>query len=159
MRTRFRIQALLFVFVLLLVWLAVPVPAKAVTWQEIYSRFKATAGETLATGDVVCIKGSDGKAYKADANDSNLRPAVGVIGKGGASGATVEVIIEGIISGMSAKSPGATLYLSETAGAFTAVRPANEQTLGWVLPGIAGIPSSTTYYIRIETIKTPGAGY
>ncbi|NPU84379.1 MAG: DUF2190 family protein [Syntrophaceae bacterium] len=149
--------ALLFagLFLLLLVQTA----DAASWWTQKYVRYSATAGETLTTGDVVCIKGSDGEAYKADADDSSLRPAVGVIDKGGASGSTVEIVVDGVISGMTAKSPGATLYLATTAGAFTTTAPTNEQTIGWVLPGTAGSSSSTTYFIRVEAKKSPSAGY
>ncbi len=89
-----------------------------------YSRISAVAGETLATGNVVCIKSADGYAYKADADDSTARPAVGIIGKGGASGATVEIITEGILGGWSSLTKGAPGYLSATAGAVTQTKVA-----------------------------------
>jgi hypothetical protein len=131
----------------------------AETWKQRIVRFSATAGETLATGDVVCISGTDGYVYKADANDSALRPAVGVIGKGGASGATVEIVVQGILAGQTAASPGARLFLSETAGAITTTEPTNTQALGWILPGAAAATTSTTYFIMVNTPASPGAGY
>ncbi len=138
--------------------LSAPVFAAA-SWKQIESRFSAVAGETLATGNVVSISASDGKAYKADANDSSLRPAVGVIGKGGASGAKVEVVISGIIAGMTAQSPGVRLYLSETAGSVTSTAPTNPQVLGWVMPGTAGAVTSTTYFINVQMPQSEGPGY
>jgi len=139
--------------------LALSAPADAISWKAKYVRFAATAGETLAVGDVVCISASDGYAYLADANDSSLRPAIGVIGKGGAAAATVEVVVQGVITGMTARSPGARLFLSETAGDFTVTAPTNAQVLGWVLPGAAGAATSTTYFIDVKPGPSDGAGY
>ncbi len=136
-----------------------PAAEAAIYWKAKNVRFAATAGEILAVGDVVCIKGSDGKAYKADANDAALRPAVGLIGRGGASGATVEVVVQGTITGMTAQSPGARLFLSETTGAIVTTAPANAQGLGFVLPGAAGAASSTTYFIDVKVEPNTGAGY
>ncbi len=145
---------------LIFLWVMFALPAMAVeSWKQINTRFSATAGETLATGDVVCIAGSDGKAYKADANDSALRPAVGVIGKGGAAAATVEIVVVGTLAGQTAASPGARVYLSETAGAITATEPTNAQTLGWVMPGAASAATSTTYFIMVNTPSSGGAAY
>ncbi len=134
-----------------------PSPAQEY-WKNKYLRFSATAGETLAAGDIVCIKGSDGKAYKADANDSSLRPAVGVIGIGGTSGETVEIVTIGVLEGQTSASPGARLFLSETAGVFTTTAPTNEQPVGWVLPGTTAA-TSTKYYIMTNMPVTDGAGY
>ena len=150
------LMAAFFAFMMIL---APAAPASAISWLAKTTRFAATAGETLATGDVACILGSDGKAYKADANDSTLRPAVGVIGKGGSSGATVEIVVEGIITGMPSKTPGGRLFLSETAGSCTITAPTNAQILGWVLPNIAGGAGSTTYFIRIQMPKSAEAAY
>lgn len=157
MKRQFKFTAVLIAVVM---FLAMAVSASAASyWQQKHIRFSAIAGETLDTGDVACIKASDGKAYQADANDSALRPAVGVIDKGGASGSTVEIVVDGVLAGQEEKSPGATLYLSETAGGLTATAPANEQTMGWVLPPAGGGSSSTRYFIRTEAKKSPGAGY
>ncbi|MBN1495935.1 MAG: hypothetical protein JXA07_04145, partial [Spirochaetes bacterium] len=78
-----------------------------------------TAGEDLATGEVVCIKDSDGYAYKADANDSDLFPAIGVVGKGASSGSYVEIITRGKLSGWSSLAEGQPGFLSDTAGAVS----------------------------------------
>jgi len=144
----------------ILAMIAIPVTSQATaSWQSKYVRFSATAGETLATGNVVCIAGTDGKAYKADSNDSALRPAVGVIGIGGSSGATVEIVAIGVITGMTTASPGARLFLSETAGAITTTGPTNAQAIGWVLPGTAGANGSTKYFIGINVPTSAGAAY
>lgn len=150
--------AMLAILVFLLAIMTPPAQATEV-WQQKFSRFSAIAGETVAIGDVVCIAATDSKAYKADANDSSLRPAVGVIGKGGASGSTVEIVTSGILAGQGAKSPGYRLYLSETAGGTTMTEPTNPQILGWVMPGTAGTATSTIYYIDVRPQPSTGAAY
>ena len=96
MRHRRFLTGVMMVVLIALFALASAMPAAATeVWRQKFSRFSATAGETLAIGDVVCIKAADGYVYKADSNDSDLRPAVGAIGKGGASGAKVEIVTEG----------------------------------------------------------------
>lgn len=103
------------------------------------SRFSATAGETLTTGQVVAIKDADGYAYKADTDDTTLRPAVGIIGKGGASGETVEIITAGLLSGWSSLTEGGLAYISATAGAVT-------QTQVAAYPQAIGVAISSTTY-------------
>jgi hypothetical protein len=96
-------------------------------------RFKGTAGETVATGDAVCIKQADGKIYLADADDTDLRPCRGVIGKGGAAAAEVEVLQEAVLGGFSGLTPGANQYLSNTAGDFTETAATDYQQCGFAL--------------------------
>ena len=153
----FQMIALVMAFVFMVV---MPVFA-ASDWAQKNIRFAATAGETLAIGDVVCIKAADGKAYLADANDSTLRPAVGIIGKGGATGATVEIVNDGVLIGQTQVSPGQRLFLSDTAGDLTITAPTNAQLLGWVMPGntTATIGTSGRYYIRIQMPASTGVAY
>ncbi|MCX5824427.1 MAG: hypothetical protein NTY86_13210 [Deltaproteobacteria bacterium] len=106
-------------------------------------RFQAVAAETLATGNVVMLKDSDGLAYKADANDAALRPAIGIIGKGGATGATVEIIVIGTLSGWTTLSEGGPGYLSETAGAITQSAPSYSQQVGQAI-------NTTTYLVNFQ---------
>ena len=157
---RFRGRVAVAVALLLVgAFLLVPAVHAAEYFKQAFGRFSAIAGATLATGDVACISGSDGYAYKADANDSAKRPAVGVIRKGAASGSKVEIIFVGVLAGQAAASPGARLFLSETAGAMTTTAPTNAQALGWVLPGAAAAATSTDYFISINTPSSGGAGY
>jgi len=111
--------------------------------KQIYARFSATAGETLTTGQVVMLKDSDGYAYKADANDAALRPACGIVGKGGASGAKVEIVVMGVLSGWSSLSEGAPGYLSETAAGVTQSAPAYSQQVGYAI-------STTSYFFSFQ---------
>jgi hypothetical protein len=146
------------VALLLVAVLAAPAPA-AVNWVQKNLRFSGTAGETLVTGDVVAILPSTGAIWKADADSATLRPAVGVIGKGGATGTTVEVVVSGRISGMTAASPGARIFLDTTAGGIVTTAPTNAQALGWVMPGAANAATSTTYFIHISIPSSGGAAY
>jgi hypothetical protein len=145
--------------ILMMIMFSVTSAFGAAAWKQKTTRFAATAGELLATGDVVAIKGSDGKAYKAMADQSTLRPAVGAIGKGGAAASTVEIVVEGIITGMTALSPGARIFLANSPGGLTATAPTNNQVIGWVLPGAASAATSTTYYVKPIPPNSTGAAY
>lgn len=129
--------------VMIAVLFALAGPADAYSIKKIYNRFSAVAGETLVTGNVVCVKDADGKAYKADANDAALRPAIGVIGKGGASGVSVEIITQGVLTGWTTLSEGAWAYLSETAAAVTQSAPAYAQIIGFAT-------TTTDYYFNFN---------
>jgi len=159
MRFKTTIPVLAVIFVLALV--VMPAHAGEV-WRQKFERFSATAGETLSIGDVVCIKNADGLAWKADADSSTLRPAVGVIGKGGAANATVEIVPSGILTGQTELSEGYRLFLSATAGAMTTTAPTNAQIVGFVLPaapGDTGASTSSRYYIKVVPPTSSGAGY
>jgi hypothetical protein len=149
------------IMLVIFLWVMLSLPAMAAeTWKQIHTRFSAIAGETLVTGDVVCIVGATGYAWKADADDSALRPAVGVIAKGGTVGQTIEIVVVGTLAGQTAASPGVRVFLSAaTAGAITATAPTNAQALGWVMPGAAAAATSTTYFIMVNTPSSAGAAY
>lgn len=161
MKKLFKFRNIIAIMLALFMISAFVVPNAGATesWKQKFVRFAGTAGETVATGDLVCIKGSDGQVYKADANDANLRPAIGVIAKGGAAEATVEIVAIGILTGQTAASPGARLFLSETAGAFVSTAPTNAQVVGWVSTDTIDTATSTTYFILILPEPTAGAGF
>lgn len=140
MKKAYKISAVMLLACVLAVVVALPVQAGSY-WKQKDLRFSAVAGETLATGNVVTIKDADGKAYKADADDAALRPAVGVVGKGGATGATVEIVVIGILGGQTALTESAGGFLSETAGAITQTSPAYSQQIGVAI-------SATEYLIN-----------
>jgi hypothetical protein len=71
-------------------------------WVQKWESFGATAGEAITIGDAIALNRYNGKAYKADADDADRRPAVGFAGNTAASGAKVEVVTRGILSGMPA---------------------------------------------------------
>lgn len=116
----------------------------AYTVKSQWVRFTATAGETLTTGQVVCLKDTDGYAHKADANDAALRPAIGVVGLGAASGYKVEIIAIGILRGWTTLSEGGYAYLSETAAAVTQSAPTYEQIIGVAI-------STTEYFFNFSS--------
>lgn len=131
-------------FALALVVLLAGQASAAYVVKQSWIRISGTAGETLTTGQAVCIKDADGYIYKADANDGDLRPAIGVVGsKGASSGGAVEIVVVGVLSGWSTLSEGAPCYLSETAGAITQSAPAWSQQLGVAL-------STTAYFINCQ---------
>jgi len=126
-RTAIIMAAFMFIFLVL----AAPQAWAAYSVKQVFSRFSCNAGETLTTGQVVCIKDSDGEAYKADANVSYLRPAVGIVGsKTGGDGTAVEIITRGTLTGWSSLAEGNGAYLSETAGAVTQSAPEWRQNIG-----------------------------
>lgn len=118
----------------------VAVPAEAYTIKQVFTRISATAGETLTTGAAVALKDSDGKAYKAQANSATVRPALGVVGHGGAAGDKIEIITSGIVTGWTSLAEGSPGYLSDTAGAITQSSPTYSQQMGIAI-------TSTDYYI------------
>lgn len=156
-----RFQLKIFTALMALLFMAVlTMPASAgISWVQKNLRFSGLAGETVVAGDPVAILPSTGAIWKADADASTLRPCVGLIGKGGTAGQTVEVVASGIITGMTAASPGVRIFLSNTAGNITTSAPTNAQALGWVMPGAAAAATSTTYYIHIVIPSSAGAAY
>jgi hypothetical protein len=146
MRRTSRILAAFVAVIILTFWLAVPAQA-ASYWTQKFVRFTATAGETLAIGNVVTIKDSDGLAYKANAASGTLRPAVGVIGKGGTSGQLVEVVVCGILDGNSSLSESVAGYVSgSTAGAITQSAPAYSQQIGFAISSTAYVINCRNYF-------------
>jgi hypothetical protein len=132
-------------FLLMFVLLAFAATQAHATYavKQQWVRISLTAGETLTKGQMVAIKAADGYAYKADADVSTLRPAIGIVGTGAAAGASVEVIVEGIVTGWTSQTIGAPGYLSETAGAVTQSAPTYNQQVGIAI-------SATTYYINCK---------
>lgn len=125
--------------------IAAPQAMAAYSVKKILYRVSATAGEALATGEIVCLKDADGYAYKADANDAALRPAIGIVGSktASASGETVEIIVIGVLSGWSSLSEGGNGYLSETAAAVTQSAPSWSQKVGFAL-------TTTDYFFSFQ---------
>src|SRR3990172_11897998 len=91
---------------------------------EINVSLSCTAGEALSRGDIAAIKAADGLCYKADADASTLRPAVGMVIASVASKGGAKLARDGIVSGLTNLTRGAPIYLSTTAGATTQSEPA-----------------------------------
>jgi len=101
------------------------------------------AGEALSAGDNVCIKASDGKVYKADADDANLRPCIGAVDTDASSGDPVTIITQGVRNDGSSLTKGALIYLSTTAGAETQTGGSGKQALGVAI-------TDTVWYFQPE---------
>jgi len=106
------------------------VPAGAANLQRVVDRFGCTTGEAVTIGQALMMK-SDGLCYKADADDSTLRPAIGIAGYSAGSGASVSVVTGGQVGGETGLTKGGAIYLSATAGGNTQTQPsAFSQVLG-----------------------------
>jgi hypothetical protein len=99
-------------------------------------------GSTIAKGSVVAVSGAQGQrpsVVLADADSEALSaPTLGVTAEAIANGAEGFVCTFGLVRGLntSAFTAGAPIYLSSTAGAFTATKPVAPQhivALGWVI--------------------------
>jgi len=96
--------------------------------QSVAALAPATAGEPLALGDVVYVKASDGRVYKALTN--NTREKANVLGlaksAAGNAGDAVTVVVRGPIADMSGLSAGADYYLNNSGG-ITQTAPSGGQ--------------------------------
>ena len=100
------------------------------------------SGSTLTAGKVVAINGAQGQrpaVTLADADSESLSSAtIGVVIESISAGAEGFVATFGIVRGINTNgfTAGDAVYLSQTAGAFTATRPlspANTVFLGWIV--------------------------
>jgi hypothetical protein len=88
-----------------------------------------TAGEAIdasSTPQVVYVKNSDGKVYKADqATDEQLYGYIGFVGgsQNVSADDSVSVTTGGIVAGFSGLTIGDIYYVDSTAGAITATKP------------------------------------
>ena len=95
------------------------------TFAPLQIGFDATTFETVADGDALFIRTSDGKVGKASAADGTLENAnvVGFANSGVTTGATVKVVVVGIKT-MSGLNAGDLHFLSpSTAGDITTTEP------------------------------------
>jgi len=123
-----------------------PAAFGAASLQRVESRFSCVAGAALTEGDILMMK-SDGKCYKADADDSTLRPVIGVAGFTAANAANVSVVTRGQVGGLSSLTKGSLVYLSTTAGGTTQTMPtAYSQPVGMAI-------SATQYVINIQRAR------
>lgn len=99
-------------------------------------------GSTIPKGSVVAVSGAQGQrpsVVLADADSEALSaPTLGITAEAIANGAEGFVCTFGLVRGIdtSAFTAGVPIYLSQTAGAFTATRPsapAHTVALGWVI--------------------------
>lgn len=111
--------------------------------------FNVVAATAISEGDLVGLD-TAGTLRLADADGvgdatSSFR-ALGVAVRGGASGATIAVAPIAVVSGLSSLTRGAAVFLSATAGGYTATQPTtNTHTVQFV--GIALSTSSVAVNI------------
>jgi hypothetical protein len=127
----------------LLITLLLGLPAaEAAKIDQVRSRIGCTTGEAITVGQPIVLK-SDGLCYKADADDSTLRPAIGIAGNTAGSAGILEVVTAGQVGGLTALTKGGLVYLSTTAGGTTQTKPsAYVQVVGQAI-------SATQYSIAI----------
>ena len=110
--------------------------------QENLAKVYNGTGSTITKGSVVAVSGAQGQrpsVVLADADSEALSaPTLGIAAEDIANGAEGFVCTFGLVRGLntSAFTAGAAVYLSQTAGAFTATRPsapAHTVFLGWVI--------------------------
>lgn len=110
--------------------------------QENLAKVYNGTGSTISKGSVVAVSGAQGQrpsVVLADADSEALSAGtLGIAAEDIANGAEGFVCTFGLVRGIntSAFTAGAPIYLSQTAGAFTATRPtapAHTVFLGWVI--------------------------
>lgn len=136
-----------------------------------------TAGETLASPDLVYFKKADQRWWKVDADDTTTFDQVqlGVAQGSATAGNSVAVLISGIATNFSGLTPGSDYYASNTAGAISTSTGTYSIAVGTAvtasslffdgsskdsptfyekqaLVGTAGIPGSTNKYVTEENL-------
>lgn len=110
--------------------------------QEMLALAYNGSGATITNGSVVAVSGAQGQRPRvvlADADSEALSaPTLGIATEDIANGAEGFITTFGFVRGLdtSAFTAGAPIYLSQTAGQFTATRPsapAHTVALGWVI--------------------------
>ena len=107
-----------------------------------------TAGEALSVRDAVYIDAVDGKAYKCDADDLTKIGFAGFVLVAAAANAATSILPDGILGGFSGLTVGSYYYISTTAGAITATKPANYKIVA------QAVTSSIVKIYRGLTVRT-----
>lgn len=126
------------------------------TGQEMVALVYNGTGSTITNGSVVAVSGAQGQRPRvvlADADSEALSaPTLGIATQDIANGAEGFVATFGFIRGLNTSgfTAGNPIYLSQTAGQFTATRPsapAHTVALGWVIKSNA---SSGEVFVNIN---------
>ena len=122
-----------------------------------------TAGEEISMGELVALKDADGYLYPADADDTELARAIGIVVEvdellgsdtSADAGDAVTVCVYGPVGGFSSLGEGSYGYVSATAGAIDATSPADANTYGFV---VGRCETSTIFFVDIG-ISIPAYG-
>lgn len=112
-----------------------------------------TAGENLTANDIVYLKESDQKWWKADADLTATFDEVqlGIAQSTVLANATVSIGLSGAFSTFSGLTLGSKYYLSNTAGAIATTAGTNSVFIGWAI-------TATTLLFNNKYIELPTAG-
>ena len=119
------------------------------TFAPLQVGFNATAFETVADGDALFMRTSDGQVGKASAANGTLENAtvVGFANSAALSNETVKVIVIGLKT-LSSLNAGDLFFLSDsTAGAITATPPSGA---GKAVTRVGEASTTTDFAIQIE---------
>jgi len=108
-----------------------------------------TADEILIIVDALYISAAD-NVSKADASAESTARLMGFAAAAAADTTTVSVCSEGLLGGFSALTPGATYFLSETAGLITTTPPSTDDS---AVVQVGYAKSATEIQIHIEQVS------
>ena len=116
------------------------------------------AGEAFSVRDILYIKVSDGKAYKAVSTSLEPGYAKGILIAAQAATAADQVILVytpgAVITGFSSLNPGVTYYTSGTAGGLSSQRSGFSKPVGYALDAttLIFLPGKEAENLVIETV-------
>jgi len=110
--------------------------------------FDATTFEAVSDGDALYMRTSDGQVGLAQADGTaDEALVVGFADDDAASGATVKVLVAGLLDGQTGIDPGDIYYLSTTAGAISTTPPS---TAGQYVTRVGEGATTTEFSIQLE---------
>lgn len=114
------------------------------------------AGETISAGNVVYLKQSDGRWWKADADLTATIDTVqmGIAQGSGTAGSSITggVLIRGVDINNTGTA-GAYAYVSNTAGSVATSAGTNTKIIGQFVPSSAGLYFDPNYYTTITSVQ------
>jgi len=110
--------------------------------------FDATTFEAVSDGDALYMRTSDGQVGLAQADGTaDEALVVGFADDDAASGATVKVLVAGLLDGQTGIDPGDIYYLSTTKGAISTTPPS---TAGQYVTRVGEGATTTEFSIQLE---------
>lgn len=110
--------------------------------------FDATTFEAVSDGDALYMRTSDGQVGLAQADGTQDEAiVVGFADDDAASGATVKVLVAGLLDGQTGIDPGDVYFLSTTAGEISTTAPS---TAGQFVTRVGEGATATEFSIQLE---------
>jgi hypothetical protein len=110
--------------------------------------FDATTFEAVSDGDALYMRTSDGQVGLAQADGTQDEAiVVGFADDDAASGATVKVLVAGLLSDQTGINPGDVYFLSTTAGEISTTAPS---TAGQFVTRVGEGATTTEFSIQLE---------